>query len=78
MSEIGDNLKRIRLLKKLSLKEASLLLNMSAPAISKYEKGEIHPDSKKLIEFANAYNVKVLDLLKFYKTNEKKNLKVTQ
>ena len=61
MQEIEKNLKRIRLLKNLSLKEAGILLNMSAPAISKYEKGKIHPDSQKLIEFANAYNVKVID-----------------
>ncbi len=38
MKEVGKNLKRIRLLKNLSLKEAGRLLNMSAPAISKYEK----------------------------------------
>ena len=72
MEEVGKNLKRIRLLKNLSLKEAGLLLNMSAPAVSKYEKGEIHPDSQKLIEFANAYNVKVLDLLKTYNVPEMK------
>lgn len=66
MNEIGSNLKRIRLLNNLSLKEAGLLLNMSAPAIVKYEKGIIIPNSKKLIEFANAYNVKVIDLLKTY------------
>ena len=72
MEEVGKNLKRIRLLKNLSLKEAGLLLNMSAPAVSKYEKGEIHPDSQKLIEFANAYNVKVLDLLKTYNAPEMK------
>ena len=53
MNEIGNNLKRIRLLKNLSLKEAGNLLNMSATAVSKYEKGEIIPDSKKLILFAN-------------------------
>lgn len=64
--EIGDNLKRARLLKNLSLKEAGKILNMSAPAISKYEKGEIIPNSKKIIEFANAYNVKTIDLLKSY------------
>ena len=66
MNEIGKNLKRIRLLKKLSLREAGNLLNMSATAISKYEKGEILPDSKKVIAFANAYNVKTIDLLKVY------------
>ena len=73
MSEIGKNLKRVRLLKKLSLKNAGELLNMSATAVSKYEKGEIEPNSQKLIEFANAYGVKVLDLLKQYKAPEMNN-----
>lgn len=72
MKEVGKNLKRIRLLKNLSLKDAGSLLNMSAPAVSKYEKGEIHPNSQKLIEFANAYGVKVLDLLKSYNPPEMK------
>lgn len=72
MKEIGKNLKRIRLLKNLSLKEAGFLLNMSAPAVSKYEKGEILPNSQKIIEFANAYNVKVLDLLKSHNVPEMK------
>lgn len=66
MDGIGRNLKRIRLLKNLSLKDAGNLLNMTATAISKYEKGEILPDSKKLIDFANAYNVKSIELLKVY------------
>lgn len=66
MDGIGKNLKRIRLLKNLSLKDAGNLLNMTATAISKYEKGEILPDSKKLIDFANAYNVKSIELLKVY------------
>ncbi len=72
MNEIGKNLKRIRLLKKLSLKEAGNLLNMTATAISKYEKGQILPDSKKLIDFADAYEVKSIDLLKVYNAPEMK------
>ena len=72
MNGIGRNLKRIRLLKNLSLKEAGNLLNMSATAISKYEKGEILPDSKKLIDFSNAYEVKSIDLLKVYNAPEMK------
>lgn len=72
MNEIGKNLKRIRLLKKLSLKEAGNLLNMTATAISKYEKGQILPDSKKLIDFADAYKVKSIDLLKVYNAPEMK------
>jgi transcriptional regulator with XRE-family HTH domain len=39
---------------------------MSAPAVAKYEKGEIKPNSEKLIEFAKAYNVKSSELLKIY------------
>ena len=72
MDEIGKNLKRIRLLKNLSLKAAGDLLNMSATAISKYEQGKIALDSTKLIEFANAYNVKTIDLLKVYDTPKMK------
>ena len=66
MNEIGKNLKRIRLLNNLSLKDAGNLLHMSAPAIAKYEKGEIKPNSQKLIEFAKAYNVKTIEFLKSY------------
>ena len=66
MNIIGLNLKRIRLLKNLSLKEAGKLLNMSAPAVKKKKKGDIVPNSQKLIEFADAYNVQVIDLLKSY------------
>ena len=70
MNEIGKNLKRIRLLNNLSLKSAGNLLDMSAPAIAKYENGEIIPNSEKLIKFANAYKVKVIDLLRIYNTPE--------
>ncbi len=66
MNEIGRNLKRIRLLKNLSLKDAGKLLNMSAVAVSKYEKGEIVPNSKKVIEFATAYDVKAVEIIRSY------------
>lgn len=64
MLDIGLNLKKVRLLKNLSLKQAGELLNMSAPAIMKYEKGQIIPNSEKIIQFAKAYNVKTKDILK--------------
>lgn len=67
MNIIGNNLKKIRLLKNLSLKEAGQLLNMSPTGIAKYEKGELIPDSKKLINFSKAYQVKTIDLLQSYK-----------
>ena len=68
MKEIGNNLKRIRLLQNLSLEKAGELLHMSAPAVAKYEKGLITPNSEKLIEFADAYKVNVTDILKVYNT----------
>lgn len=66
MVVFGENLKRIRLLKGLSLREAAKLLGMSHVAVSKYEKGLIVPNSQMIIEFANAYHVKVIELLQTY------------
>ena len=63
MNGIGNNLKRARLFKNLSLVQAGKLLNMSATTLSKYEKGLIVPNSTKLIEFANVYEVKSIDLI---------------
>ena len=67
MNEIGKNLKKVRLLKNLSLKEAGELLGMSSTAVTKYENGVLVPDSQKLISFANAYSVKAISLIKTYK-----------
>ena len=72
MVGFGDNLKKVRLIKGLSLRDAGKLLGMSAVAVSKYEKGQIVPNSKKLIEFANAYQVKSMDLLKVYESPKMK------
>lgn len=66
MNCIANNLKKYRKLNNYSLQEAGNLLNMSSTAVMKYESGVIVPNSKKLIEFANAYKVKVSDILKQY------------
>ena len=66
MDYIANNLKKIRIINNYSLEEAGKLMNMSATAIMKYESGVIVPDSKKIIEFANAYKVKVVDIIKKY------------
>lgn len=71
MNHIGNNLKRVRLLKGLSLKEAGKLLGMSTTAVSKYEKGILKADSNKLIVFSNAYNVSPFEFLR--KEYKKKN-----
>ncbi len=67
MNETGKNLKKVRLLKNLSLKEAGDVLGMSSTAVTKYENGVLVPDSQKLISFANAYSVKAISLIKTYK-----------
>ncbi len=66
MNEIGNNLRRIRLLKNLSLNDAGVLLNMTGQAIAKYEKGELKPNSDKIIEFAKAYGVNAIEIIKSY------------
>ncbi len=72
MNPIGQNLRKIRLLKNLSLQKAGELLNMSATAVAKYEKGDLLPDSQKLIEFSDAYNCSPLDFIKKYKSPKMK------
>ncbi len=59
---IGINLRKFRLLNNLSLKEAGKRLNISAPAIVKYEKGIVLPNQKRLQEFADAYNITIGEL----------------
>lgn len=66
MNDIGNNLRRIRLLRNLSLREVSEKMNISATAVNKYEKGIIIPDSKRIIEFADIYDVKTSQILKTY------------
>lgn len=82
-SEIGDNLKRYRLLNNMSLAQVATKLNLTAPAINKYEKGEIIPDSERLLEFSSLYNVPTSKLIKAYNiskmkfTDFRKNQKLT-
>lgn len=59
MKQIAENLKRYRLLNNLSLQKAGELVGISAPAINKYEKGLLIPNSERLIDFAKAYGVSV-------------------
>lgn len=69
---IGENIKRYRILKGLSLREFGKLVNMSQTAIMKYEKNILIPDGEKIIEFSQVLNCKVTDLLK--DTSKRRNL----
>lgn len=59
-AQIGNRIKSARMLAGLSLRELSNVLNgiVSHNAISKYEKGEMMPDSKILIALSKALGVK--------------------
>jgi Zn-dependent peptidase ImmA (M78 family) len=58
--QIGNRIKSARLLAGFSLRELAVALNgiISHNAISKYEKGEMMPDSKVLIELSKVLDVK--------------------
>ena len=61
---IGENIKRYRLLKGLSLRKFGELVGMSQTAIMKYEKDLMKPDGDKLLLFANVLGCNVVDLIK--------------
>ncbi len=67
---ISGNLKRLRLKNNLSLAEAGKMLNISAPALLKYEKGKTTPNLERLTQFSNIYHTTIDDILDTGKTNE--------
>ena len=66
MNQIGNNLRRYRQLNNYSLLYFDQKLSLSATAVQKYENNEIMLDSNRLIQFADLYNIKVLNLLQEY------------
>ncbi|MDD4187252.1 MAG: XRE family transcriptional regulator [Bacilli bacterium] len=69
---VGDNLKLYRMRSNLSMSAAGKILNMSAPAILKYERNQIIASLKRLEDFALAYNTTIEDLLDVEDTIELK------
>jgi Zn-dependent peptidase ImmA (M78 family)/DNA-binding XRE family transcriptional regulator len=61
---IGQNIKRYRTLKGISLRKFGELVGLSHMAIKKYEQGELMPDGDKLVKFAEVLDCKVSELLK--------------
>ena len=72
---VGQNIKRYRTLKGISLRKFGELVGLSHMAIKKYEQGELMPDGDKLIRFAEVLECKVSDLLK--DNSNKKELNLT-
>lgn len=61
---IGENIKRYRTFKGISLRKFGELVGMSQTAIMKYEQNILKPDGEKLIKFAEILECSVKDLLK--------------
>lgn len=61
---LGENIKKYRILKGISLRKFGELVGLSQTAIAKYEQNILIPDGEKLIKFAHALDCKVIDLLK--------------
>ena len=70
---IGENIKKYRILKGISLRELGRLVNLSQTAINKYEKNILKPDGEKLLKFAEVLECKVSDLLKDNSNKRKLN-----
>lgn len=71
---VGDNLKLYRIRASLSMAAAGKKLNMSAPAILKYERNQIIASLERLEEFAKAYNITIEEILNI---EENINIKFT-
>jgi transcriptional regulator with XRE-family HTH domain len=67
---VGDNLKLFRLRSNLSMDAAGKLLNMSAPAILKFERNEIIASLDRLEAFASTYNTTVEEILEVEDSHE--------
>lgn len=61
--KLCKKLKKARLKKGLSLKEASLILNISVEELKDYEAGKFKIDSRVIIKFADAYKMLAKEIL---------------
>lgn len=61
---LGENIRKYRKRKKLSLRDLGEILELSHTAIDKYEKNQVIPNSTVLIKLANVFDIKVADLFK--------------
>lgn len=73
---IGENIRKIRKNKKLTLKELGLKVELSEQAVGQYERGDRTPSIEILNRIAIALDISINDLL--YPTNEEKLAKVNE
>ena len=68
---IGDNIKRLRQAKNMTQEKLAEYLNISAPAVSKWERGETLPDITMVIPLALYFGVSADELLGFDEARHK-------
>ena len=61
--KFGDNLKKIRNLKKLSQEELAEKVNVSRQSVSKWETGDAYPTMNNLLELCKIFHCKINDLV---------------
>ena len=61
--KFGDNLKKIRILKKLSQEDLAEKVNVSRQSISKWETGDAYPTMNNLLELCKIFHCKINDLV---------------
>jgi len=63
MSAIKENLKQLRLARKMTQEEAARQIGVTRQAVSSYESGRTQPDLETLKRFAEIYEVSIRDVL---------------
>ena len=61
--KFGDNLKKIRIFKKLSQEALAEKVNVSRQSISKWETGDAYPTMNNLLELCKIFHCKINDLV---------------
>lgn len=66
---IGENIKKYRNIRSMSLRDLASVVGVTQTAIAKYENNELVPDGDRLMEIARALSVSVADLMKPQRKN---------
>ncbi len=61
--KFGDNLKKIRILKKLSQEDLAQKVKVSRQSVSKWETGDAYPSMNNLLELCKIFHCKINDLV---------------
>lgn len=63
LKTLGENIKLLRTVNKLTLNELAAIINVSNVAIHKWEQGLADPTSQNIVKLANTFNITTDELL---------------